>query len=510
MLLHYDPLILPFVGSAAITAALAAYAARRSVPGAREFALLMAAITLWTTCYVMEMSSVTLEGKQLWVKLKYLGSAPGPAIWLAFALRATHRELWWGRPALALSAGWIAATWVVVFTPALQTLMWTHVAVLPGYPETQSVHGPYFLVYAAGSYALILAPAILFFAHYRATPGYFRRQALLLTLGGVVPLLGRMTQDFLGWDLIPRLDEVIFFFLVSGILFAVALFRYGALDIVPVAHDLVVRDIRAGIVVLDALGRVVELNPYAQELLGTAAREAIARSVEEVLAGWPGMDALGDREITISRDGEEAHLFVQTSPIRRRGGEDEGRVMVFFDVTARARAERQLAVMAATDPLTGVTNRRRFFELAQAELERAVRYRRPLTVMMLDVDHFKAVNDRYGHAAGDRVLRTVAAECARTLRATDVFARYGGEEFVTVLVEGTPEGAQAIAERVRRMVEEARVDGDDGATLRVTVSVGLAHLEAGEAATLDELIREADRALYAAKEAGRNRVTVAA
>jgi diguanylate cyclase (GGDEF)-like protein len=127
---------------------------------------------------------------------------------------------------------------------------------------------------------------------------------------------------------------------------------------------------------------------------------------------------------------------------------------------------------------------------------------------MLDVDHFKRINDRHGHLAGDGVLRTVAAECGRNLRQSDVFARFGGEEFVCLLPETDLAAALVAAERLRAAVEATPLAAPGGEALRVTVSVGVAHRGAGEDGSLDGLLARADAAMYASKDRGRNRVSV--
>ena len=149
------------------------------------------------------------------------------------------------------------------------------------------------------------------------------------------------------------------------------------------------------------------------------------------------------------------------------------------------------------------------FEQLDRELERALRYGRPLTIAMADLDHFKNVNDRHGHLAGDSLLRRMSQILAGGLRSTDWIGRYGGEEFLLVLPETGMEGAAAVAEKIRDRVQGTLVPLDDGTPVHVTVSIGLASLD--EAAhpskvTARDLIAAADRSLYAAKNAGRNRV----
>jgi diguanylate cyclase (GGDEF)-like protein len=169
----------------------------------------------------------------------------------------------------------------------------------------------------------------------------------------------------------------------------------------------------------------------------------------------------------------------------------------------------RLFASATYEGLTGLLRREAILEQLDRELERALRYGRPLTVAMADLDHFKAINDRHGHLAGDSLLRRMAQVIAGGLRGTDWIGRYGGEEFLLVLPETGMEGAAAVAEKIRRSVQGTPVPLDDGTPARATVSIGLASLDAaagpGKVGGRD-LIAAADRSLYEAKHAGRNRV----
>jgi diguanylate cyclase (GGDEF)-like protein len=168
---------------------------------------------------------------------------------------------------------------------------------------------------------------------------------------------------------------------------------------------------------------------------------------------------------------------------------------------------RDLQTLAAVDPLTGLYNRRQFESLARAELGRSQRYMRPCSFLMSDIDHFKQVNDTFGHEMGDWVLKTVATILATARREADVVARFGGEEFVIMLPETTPEAAAMVAERIRSMVAANSMAIED-ATLNVTISAGVGEVTASSA-SIEAVLRDADRALYEAKQTGRNRVCVA-
>jgi diguanylate cyclase (GGDEF)-like protein len=172
-----------------------------------------------------------------------------------------------------------------------------------------------------------------------------------------------------------------------------------------------------------------------------------------------------------------------------------------------ARVYEQMRQMAITDSVTQLFTRRHFSLMGHNEIERSQRYKRTASVLMVDIDRFKRVNDTYGHLTGDIVLQTVARLCSQALRATDIVGRWGGEEFTIVLPEADREGALMIAERIRRMVEECTIQLADGRIIQVTVSLGVSTLTP-TCCDLESLVDCADRAMYAAKQAGRNQVKV--
>jgi diguanylate cyclase (GGDEF)-like protein/PAS domain S-box-containing protein len=182
---------------------------------------------------------------------------------------------------------------------------------------------------------------------------------------------------------------------------------------------------------------------------------------------------------------------------------------VMVDVTESHRLRQELERLATTDPLTGLANRRAFMVRAGEEIERAARHGRPLSVVMIDVDHFKAINDRHGHEAGDRVLARVADMVRATIRkAADFAARFGGEEFVLLLPETPVGGAWALAERIREAFETTAVDTAGGA-VSFTASFGVEQFRPELDDGIETVLRRADDALYRAKASGRNRVYLA-
>ncbi len=170
-------------------------------------------------------------------------------------------------------------------------------------------------------------------------------------------------------------------------------------------------------------------------------------------------------------------------------------------------AEEMLVDMANKDFLTGLLNRREAYRRMETELSRTARLNKPLSVIMMDIDHFKAINDTYGHLTGDAVLKSLSGVLMKAVREYDILCRYGGEEFMVVTPEADRDQARDLAERIRRVVEAMSIPVDGQLDLKITISLGVTRFQDGE--RVEQLISRADQALYEAKHSGRNRVCTA-
>ncbi|HYH20216.1 MAG TPA: diguanylate cyclase [Azospirillum sp.] len=270
-------------------------------------------------------------------------------------------------------------------------------------------------------------------------------------------------------------------------------------------------------ITIDTKGTITGVNAAAEQVTGTA-RDALIGSgfvdhftqPEQAAAGLEtALDHGVLRDFPLSMRqacGTVTELLFNISVYRNPAGEIGGILAAGRDVTKQKAAERELARLATTDTLTGVANRGHFMELAEREIMRAHRYRHPVVLLSLDVDHFKSINDTYGHTAGDETLRRLITVLRRQLRETDTIGRIGGEEFLILLPETLAPDALAVAERVRLAVAQMAVHAV-GHSFTMTVSMGLAALAEGE--SLQRALVRVDGALYEAKRNGRNRVCVA-
>ena len=208
------------------------------------------------------------------------------------------------------------------------------------------------------------------------------------------------------------------------------------------------------------------------------------------------------------RCGERRYIAADASPVYDETGELAAVVQTLRDITQEKAAQVALEQLATRDGLTGLANRRCFDDTLRAEWARAMRQHQPLSLLMVDVDNFKAYNDANGHLGGDECLKRIANAVASEMRANDLVARYGGEEFAVILPNQALKGAAIVAERIRSRVEQLRVPQGSGDDSHVTVSIGAATAIAAGDTQPSQLVAIADAALYRAKHLGRNRISL--
>lgn len=310
---------------------------------------------------------------------------------------------------------------------------------------------------------------------------------------------------------VPELDET--FTSVMGLVARVVDFTVGALAFVEgdEAELLIALQRPVAPAVADE-AKAKLLEAIAAEWKGAPLKQVRARTFQPKGGGSGQQEAAlgGFRALPILTGGRLSGLLgVAGKGVLRLSSEDQAFLEKVANqahiVTENSRLVQRLKHLAGHDGLTELHNHRHTRELLQREYERFSRYAGGLSLLMIDVDHFKDVNDRHGHPAGDQVLREVARAIKDGVRTVDLVGRYGGEEFVAILPQTEAEEARLLAERLRSSVE-GRSFETHGAVVRVSVSIGVATCPSPSVASPDDLIREADRALYRAKQAGRNRV----
>ncbi len=271
----------------------------------------------------------------------------------------------------------------------------------------------------------------------------------------------------------------------------------------------------------DSNGRYLFCNEVFERLYGAKEAEIIGKTdydfVSPELADLfcsydrkvmlTGQQSVNEEFVTFAADQQEAFLETKKTPLRDAQGNLIGILGIARDISEHKKMQEKLQRQAITDELTGIYNRRHFMYRAEEEVQRMRRYGGAGSLLMLDLDSFKRVNDVFGHPVGDTVLQSVTEICQQMLRCNDVFGRIGGEEFAILLMETDVEQAKLVAERVRKSIEEAVFFAKADQAITLSVSIGVTQYNSPDD-TLLQLLSRADNALYAAKNGGRNRVVV--
>jgi len=503
---------------------------RRRHAGGTTLALLMAAITWWALASALEAGSDSLSTKILWSKFEYLGSSLTAVLYLFFALRRSG----WLAPkysARALSL-WllVAANFGVALTNDWHGLLWTGFTPSP-VAANQFIYerGPLFYVLISGIFLYVFAGTALLLQSCVREGLVRKRQNLVVFAASLVPLAAGLVYAaqpaWLGGINITPMG-----FGIAGMIFAVSVLGLRYFEIAPVARNALFEAMDDGVLVLDADGRMADLNPSAERLLGVTASD-IGRPAREILSRWPQLVEEGDVsvpdrfEVQLSQEPLRV-VDARMTPVYNKDRIQSGLIIALRDITVRTRALRDLqeahdrlqdqideirrlqaAVreQAIHDALTGLFNRRYLEETFPRELATARRHRRPLSVILLDVDRFKTINDTLGHLAGDRMLQQLAALLDDITREGDIACRYGGDEFVLVLPD-TPLGAALQkAETIRAECQTRCMAAHLEGAPHVTLSLGVASFpDHGQEGS--QILVAADRALYRAKEEGRDQV----
>jgi diguanylate cyclase (GGDEF)-like protein/PAS domain S-box-containing protein len=501
---------------------------RRSVPGGILLFLLMLGVAEYTLASGLEAASVTLFWKTLWAKLQYVGSGAVSTLLLLFATQYTGHDSWlrgWRRCAV-----WIVpiANVAAVSTNELHHWIWTGFS--PGAVGTNTLvyfHGSGFYVAVGALYAYLGVACSLLIGAAARPVVIRRRQSITVLLGTAFPLAAGCLY-IAGITPLAGLDLVPIACLLSAAVLIASVGAFRVFDLLPIARDALVEEMSDAVLVVDGGRRLVDLNPAARRLLGLDST-AIGRRAADAIPAWQEIetrccqDRRGLAELALRA---EPPLFadVRVSRLLDRDRRASGFLVVLRDITARHAAEAELQdanrrleshveriealqtklrEQAIRDALTGLCNRRYLDETLPRIIERSSYGHSAFSAVMLDIDHFKQVNDRYGHEEGDRVLEALGRLLRERTRPGDIACRYGGEEFVLILPDASLTVALARAEELLVAFRELSRERGHPVTLSAGVAAFPTHGQ-----TEDELLRAADEALYAAKLAGRDCVRV--
>ncbi|PZV20876.1 MAG: sensor domain-containing diguanylate cyclase [Leptolyngbya sp.] len=525
----------PYFGVLALTAVInvlvasLAWQRRGSTLARTYFSLMMIAGTFYAAVAAIEAGSVTVSDKIFWSTLEYVGTGGIAVFFFLFAEAFAHERSRFNPYQLIRLSIWPLSNVILVATNAWHHWIWTAV-IIPGSPPSNVAiyeHGPgYFWVllcmYLYGIRSIQLLGRSTF-----SGGTLRRRQALFLLLGSLFPYLSGALYSLRITP--PGLNLTPMSLIGTGLCFFWALFRMGAFDTIPIAREMLIEHLRDGVIVIDLKHRIVDINPQGRSLTGLDNR-CIGQSLQTTFSNFPeilqnyttGVET--PFELWLSTQ-NSCYATAQISSLVDYQGRLQGRLLILHDITKRYQAElklrqannclqRQLEEIeflqtelenqARQDQLTGLFNRHHLNETLPKELQQARQSDYPIVFIMLDIDHFKHINDTFGHRVGDLVLKSFSQILSQQMRSSDIPYRLGGEEFLMVFPGMTLEAGRQRAEYLRQAFEDSAVCWA-GTKIKATVSGGIA-IFPDHGTNDDDLLHAADLALYAAKETGRNQI----
>lgn len=504
----------------------------RDGPGTLLFVGLLLCGAWWGITRALEMFADDISAKMFWAQIAYLGIAPLPVFWFLATAAYSGKTQWLARRNFFLFALYCSTILIAVATNPWHHWFWT-TATMGEPPQSNLIltHGILFWFFVTIHYALMIAGTVMVLRSVLRSHKLYRRQILLLVLAVFIPWTAN-ALFLAGLFSLNGSDPTPLAILLTGILWVAALYGNRLFDLVPVARDALVEEMSDGVIVLDRQNRIVDANHAALEILERNDKEWIGKPAQQTLqelpawATGPGKDEQGDIELK-TPEGKTRHVHVRLSALNPQFHSSR-RLLILQDVTERKNVEHELhranhhlqkqleeikalqatlQEQAIRDPLTGLHNRRFLHEMLSKEFGQSVRTHQPMSLIVLDIDHFKSFNDTYGHLAGDVMLKALGDWLCTKTRRGDLICRYGGEEFVVLLPGASIEVGEIRALEWCAGFRELDIWHND-MMLHTTLSLGVAAYPL-HGATPMELLHEADMAMYAAKQAGRNCVCVA-
>ncbi len=493
---------------AAVPAAGLGYLAwqHRRAPGALPLALSAVLVAAWCGLAAIESTTNTPAPKLLLLNLIAICQSVLPVLWLLVVLEFTGSRPWLRR----------AQVWLFVIPIVTLALATVNGRPAPAGAGVLVSASPWFAVQQIYS-GLLLAISFLLLA--RAWP-----RAAAPQRGPLSMLLACLLLP-LAWGLMSaaRPSEAAEVTLALSTLFLVAgLYSLRLFDLTPLAQAALVSTLPEAMVVIDLDGRLVDFNPAAARLFDWPASDARAsrgRPAGQALAGWPHLAELlavapgtaAPAELVSGLGADRRVYELSLTPLANAHGRALGRLLTLRDATAYHRIEDELARLATTDELTGLADRQRGYEALTDEIRRARRYESALSVLLIDLDQFKPLNDQIGRQAGDEMLRAVARAIQRLARQSDLPARAGSDEFMLILPHTNLLGAETVAGRLLAAVSQISAGSQIPAgaePARLRLSLGAAELTADDDDPGESLLARAEKAMRAAKAAGGGRVVV--
>lgn len=478
--------------------------------GAHAVGWLMIAGLIWSFGTLLQRAAQSFEWMLFWRNFQQIGVFGVPALSLYFAV--TYTDLTKLKPLLRAVAIISTLTVVLIFTNELHGLMRSGYEILesPLFGHVLVVTlTPFGNIMIAYNFLLpILAVGILI-AFYIQVDKAYKKSVGWLIIGMVLTIVGILLQESLFRNIGFHIS-IATFYSPTALIFFFVLYRKKFFALSPIARDKVFQVIQQGIFVLDMDGFLIDINQHAHHLfnkiLGKTLNigENITDQFKDDLAFLEFLNNPNETNYEKVIDSSNAFMYLNIDRFWLLNDQSKsmGQVLLMSEVTEKRKQELELQNLAQMDSLTSFYNRRTFQEFAEQAIQHLSSEPQPIAFLVIDIDHFKIINDQYGHPVGDEVLRQFSICLKDHLRSNEVIGRLGGEEFGVVLPGAFEDEAYAVAERIRLAVQDLVFLAND-TPIQFTVSIGLTVMDS-QKATYEQLFKESDQALYEAKARSRN------
>jgi len=491
------------IASVIVCLVFGAFALARARSKGRYYALpsLFFGQALYAAFYAVELTRTDVAGVLGCLGFEYLGIQL-LILSLYFMVR-DFRGRDRASPRLVIAAAIIPAVTVILgFTVRSHELLYIapYVRQVRGLTVIHFDKGPWYWINVLVVYGVYCYSVVEFGRIVRRGNSGRRIQATVMMAGCFLPIIE--SAIYLAGLTPAGIDLSSVAFALGSFFFYTGFFKYRIFDVHPIARDAVFEHMHDAALVIDEEGTIVDFNRTAGILFPALADDGSGIAFSALCEGYPALRGAlekdGSAASLLMPDGQERRFEAQRSRISGKGGRETGSLLLLYDVTDRELLQERLREQASLDDLTRVANRRKFYELAEIELERARRYGHPIGFAVMDMNGFKGINDLYGHKAGDDALRLAAKLCVDALRSCDIVGRIGGDEFAFVFPECDEADAAAAAGKVRLVVGSATFS-NQSAIVRLSAAVGSVGSVGPAHPELEELLAIADRRMYADK-----------
>lgn len=485
------------------------YVRRAEIPSSKIFILYTAALSVYTFGYAIELASNTLEQMKFWTTVEYIGMPFSASLGLLLMIQYTGRTV--SKKGTAALFVIPTITLFMVATNDYHHLFYKKVWLREdsSVPLMEIAVGQWYVVHGAFTFSCLLCACLILIRQWRHTKKMYRRQLLTLITSQIIPMVAAFVY-LLG--LTPGgMDPVPVLMCITSAMYIWAILSSRLLTIVPIAKDSIFESMREGVIVLDSSNRLVDYNKSLRDMLPELDLRMVGQYLNDIwlsLAGetFPveyGREGL-QTDLYWQLNGETVCYQVRTSYVYNKEGQAVGTLIMLIDITEQRFLQEQLKQLAYFDGLTKIYNRTQFLLRGREILSEAQLNMRPAAFILFDIDHFKRINDTYGHDVGDQAIIHVVSVCNRYLNPEMLFARYGGEEFVIAVPHASLQDGEQLAEKLRVALLNDPLEVQ-GTRIPLTSSFGVAQYNGGSD-SLESLLRDADTALYESKRNGRNTV----